>query len=60
MNPYEQALRECLLDFEAMAEEINGRQNFATRGQWQALIRAARQLRNREDCPQYDYKKGGA
>ncbi len=68
MSTYETALRDCLLDFEVMAEnEIQRVQTGKAPGpsmrdgigQWVAVVRAARQLRNREDCPQYGYKKGG-
>jgi hypothetical protein len=55
---YETALRNCLLDAAALLQShLDGRLRFEQTGQVKAVIRDAQLLRNREDCPNYSYRK---
>lgn len=56
MATYEQALRDCLLDSIAILETASVR--WEADAQRKAVIRDARNLLNREDVANYDYRKG--
>lgn len=57
--PYERALRDCLIDCKAIIELVrSGGYRFEHEGQLRVLARDIALLQNREDCPNYDYRKG--
>lgn len=58
MSTYETALRDCLLDCKSILELYrSGRYRYEYDGQVKTLLRDIDLLRNREDCPAYDYRK---